>query len=118
MKIAEIFNDFYSLLTGRKFAGLEAMLKKYREEPLFLVMLANLPAATEISLFDAMQEVYALCKEFDGEKKTEDDLEKLYDKAMEYGQKWSNPWCWQLIGALVAQLDPDRAEADSVGKAA
>lgn len=120
MKVSEIFNDFYSLMTGRKFTGLEGMLKKYREEPLFLVMLTNLFSAAEISLFEAMQEAYGLYKEFDREKKPESgaDLEKLYDKAMEYGQKWSNPWCWQLIGALVAQLDPDRAETDSLGKVA
>lgn len=120
MKVAEIFNDFYSLITGRKFTGLEGMLKKYRGEPMFYVMLSNLSAASELPLFDAMQEAYSLYKEFGGEKKPESeaDLEKLYDKALEYGKKWDNPWCWQLIGALVAQLDPDCTETDRLGKAA
>ena len=68
MKVSEVFNDFYSLLTGKKFLGLNRLMEKYREEPLFWVMLSNLSETEELSLLDAMQEAYGLYKEFAEEK--------------------------------------------------
>lgn len=119
MKVSEVFNDFYSLLTGKKFWGLNRLMEKYREEPLFWVMLSNLSETEELSLLDAMQEAYGLYKEFAEEKAGAGvRMEQLYDRAIKYGQKWDNLWCWQLAGALVAILDPGTVRTEEQGKAA
>ena len=92
MKVSEVFNDFYSLLTGKKFLGLNRLMEKYREEPLFWVMLSNLSETEELSLLDAMQEAYGLYKEFAEEKAGAGvRMEQLYDRAIKYGQKWDKP---------------------------
>ncbi len=107
MDIAGTFNDFYSLMTGKKGTGLGALLEKHRENPLFFLLISNLQTAAGIPFLDAMQEAYRLYKEFAPESAgMEVDMGRLYDRAMAYGQKWDSLWCRQLAVALVALLDP------------
>lgn len=107
MDVAGTFNDFYTLMTGKKGAGLGALLEKHRENPLFFLLLSNLQTAAEIPFLDAMQEAYRLYKEFVPESAgVAADMGKLYDRAAAYGQKWESLWCRQLAVALVALLDP------------
>ena len=119
MRISEVFNDFYSLLIGKKCPGLGTLMEKYREEPLFWIMLSNLQNAAELPLFDAMQDAYRLYKELEEKRgMTEEEMQLLYERILTYGQKWNNLWCWQLAGALTAELDAARTQEENLKEAA
>lgn len=109
--VKEVFNDFYRFLNGTKAVGLIDLMKKYKEEPLFGILLSNIHLIADIRVNDAMKEAYGIYKSFARQELDENGVTKLYEDACAFEAKWKNLWCSQLITAVVAMLDPDREAA-------
>lgn len=110
-QVANIFNDFMGVYTGKNPIGIRELCQRYEENSLFMAMIGNLDEAAKLPVTSFLYDVYGLLKPYRSRMLKDSEWAKIVADVEMLNKKYkNNVWSRQIILEFLDLLERDHKE--------